>query len=216
MRVETKDGGALSYDALWSAKTYSITYNLDGGEYKYGNSNPECYTADSLITLASPHKDGYTFTGWITSGDPEESVRESVTIYPGTTGDLTFYAVYKKTLVALGEATRMQKEIVETGKNGIPRPDWVIEAPESSFYYYEKAYAGSSDFVENLESAQTKCREYIASYLSTKVESLSKDINGTGYTSVTVSVDALVERAELVEYWEDADGGVWVLMRIVK
>ncbi len=216
MRVETKDGGALSYDALWSAKTYTITYVLDGGEYKYGNSNPETYTTDSLITLASPHKDGCTFTGWITSGDPSESVRDSVTIYPGTTGNLTFYAVYEKTLVALGEATKMQKEIVEMGKNDIPRPDWVIEAPKSSLYYYEKAYAGGSDFVENLENAQSKCRQYIASYLGTTVESLSKDINGTQYSSVTVSVDALVKGAELVEYWEDADGGVWVLMKIVK
>ncbi len=216
MRVDTKDGGALSYDALWSAKTYTITYVLDGGEYKYGNTNPETYTTDSLITLASPHKDGYTFAGWITSGDPSESVRESVTIYPGTTGDLTFYATYEKTLVALGEVTKMQKEVVELGKDNIPRPDWVIEAPKSSLYYYEKAYASGSDFVENLEDAESKCREYIASYLGTNVESLSKDINGTQYSSVTVTVDALVKEAELVEYWEDANGGVWVLMKIVK
>ena len=216
LRVDTSKGGDLSYDALWKAKSYTISYNLDGGTYQYGNSNPSTYTADSCFTLANPHKDGYTFLGWVQSGDPLERVNQTVTVGPNVTGNLTFYAIYEQTLVAVGEATLQQTQIIELGKSDIPRPDWVIKAPEDANYHYEKAYASGSDFITNLEKASAKCREYLAAYLETQVSSVVKNVNGITYNNVSTEVSTSVTRSEMVEYWEDVNGGVWVLMRIEK
>ena len=216
LRVDTSKGGNLSYQALWKANSYTITYNLDGGSYQYGNSNPTTYTADSSFTLANPHKDGYTFLGWIKGGDSLERVQDSMTVSRGTTGNLTFYAIYEQTLVAVGEATKLQTQIIELGKNDIPRPDWVIKAPEESKYHYEKAYASGGDLITNLENASAKCREYLAAYLATEVSSVSKTVNGMTYNTQSTEVNTTVTKSEMVEYWEDANGGVWVLMRISK
>ncbi len=216
LRVDTSKGGNLSYKALWKANSYTISYNLDGGSYQYGNSNPTTYTADSYFTLANPHKAGYTFLGWVRSGDPLELVKDTVTIGCGTTGNLTFYAIYEQTLVAVGEVTKLQTQIIELGKNDIPRPDWVIKAPEESKYHYEKAYASGSDFITNLENASIKCREYLAAYVETEVSTVSKNVNGMTYNTQTTEVNTKLTGSEMVEYWEDANGGVWVLMRISK
>lgn len=214
LRVDTSKGGDLSYDALWKANSYTITYNLDGGSYLYGNTNPTTYTAESSFTLANPHKDGCTFVGWIVSGDPLESVNNTVTVHYGTTGDLVFYAVYEQSLVGVGEVTKLQTEIVELGKNDIPRPDWVIKVPEDSKYHYEKAYASGSDFVTNVDNASTKCRQNIAAYLDTKFSNKTSN-NSVDVTKIT-ELNTSVRLSEMVEYWEDVNGGVWVLMRISK
>ena len=210
--VDTSEGTNLTFEALWKADEYSITYVLDGGEYLYGNTNPETYNVESVFTLSSPHKDGYTFLGWVRSGDATESVIESARIEKGTTGDLTFYAMYEQTLVATGEATRLQKEIRVIGKDGIARPDWVISVPQSSLYYYAKAYSLDGDVYNAVEL----CRENLASVISTSVSIVEKTVNGVSYETKTVEKNADVRGSELVEYWEDAEGGIWVLMRVAR
>ena len=45
------------------SKTYTITYNLNGGTNS--SDNPESYSADDLdIILANPYKDGHSFVAW--------------------------------------------------------------------------------------------------------------------------------------------------------
>ena len=69
-------------------KTYTITYELDGGEN--ASSNPIKYTIENdTITLAAATKDGYTFDGWYDKdGNKVESIAK------GSFGDLTLYAKY--------------------------------------------------------------------------------------------------------------------------
>ncbi len=212
--VNTLKGGNLSYEALWESSEYTIEYNLYGGSYRYGNTNPETYTSDMTFSLAKPYKEGYTFIGWIAKGDSSESVIENVTIEKGTKGDLAFYAVYKENLVALGEVTKMQKRVVELGRDGIPRPDWVIEVPSDSMYHYERAYASGSDFHGNMKAAKEECILNMASWLTSSVTNVTKSVNSVKQVTLNIDRSADVENAELVEYWQDADGGIWVLMRI--
>ena len=49
-------------DARWTANTYTVTYNVNGGD-SLGYSSKEV-TYDGYITLPSPLRTGYTFTGW--------------------------------------------------------------------------------------------------------------------------------------------------------
>lgn len=78
-----------SLSAKWNATTYSISYNLDGGSASTMNS----YTVESTITLPTPTKTGYTFTGW--SGTGLSSVTKNVTI-SNSVGNRSYTANWSK------------------------------------------------------------------------------------------------------------------------
>ena len=69
-------------------ETYSINYDLDGGE-PTGN-NPTSYTEENEITLSNPKKSGYTFSGW--TGSNGDTPQTSVTIVKGSTGTKEYIA----------------------------------------------------------------------------------------------------------------------------
>ena len=75
--------------AIWSAPiNYTITYNLNGGTNN--PANPSLYNVNSsLITLADPTREGYTFTGWT----PTDSIPA------GSTGNKTFTATWSDPIV---------------------------------------------------------------------------------------------------------------------
>lgn len=78
--------------AGWKAKSYRITYDLSGGVLD--GENPSSYTAEDSFTLKNPTKDGYIFAGW--KQNESTDVQKNVTIEKGTTGNLTFLAVFEK------------------------------------------------------------------------------------------------------------------------
>ena len=81
--------GNRSYTAHWSLNTYSITYDLNGGN---ASGNPTSYTVESAtITLNQPTKTGYTFTGW-SGTDLTGEDNLTVTIPAGSTGDRSYTA----------------------------------------------------------------------------------------------------------------------------
>ena len=74
--------------ANFSAITYDITYNLDGGTNDA--DNPTNYTIETpTITLKDPTKTGYKFNGWYSEAGFTNKVTEIAT---GSTGNKTFYA----------------------------------------------------------------------------------------------------------------------------
>ncbi|MBR0150593.1 MAG: InlB B-repeat-containing protein, partial [Synergistaceae bacterium] len=81
--------GDRTYTATFSPITYSITYNLNGGNA----TNPASYNIESAsFTLNNPTKEGYNFTGW--SGTGIEGTSSTVTIPNGSTGDRTYTATF--------------------------------------------------------------------------------------------------------------------------
>ena len=78
----------LSLTAKWDIVEYKITYNMNYGTNSF--SNPAMYTVDDEITLVSPTRTGYTFTGWTYSEQTTPVL--NVTIPVGTTGDKTYTA----------------------------------------------------------------------------------------------------------------------------
>src|SRR5690554_2137783 len=74
--------------AKWNIITYSINYELDGGDNHV--SNPSSYTVETnTITLSEPSKEGYTFSGWYSD---EQYTVEVLEITQGSIGDITLYA----------------------------------------------------------------------------------------------------------------------------
>lgn len=76
--------------AAWDLITYTITYNLDGGENHV--SNPADYTIETaLINLAVATKADHTFGGWYLEPTFET---QKTTIPHGSTGNLVLYAKF--------------------------------------------------------------------------------------------------------------------------
>ena len=80
--------------AIWSAKTYTISYNANGGSGAPG-SQTKTHGIKMLISRVEPTRSGYTFLGWSTS-----SSATSASYQPGewyyANANRTFYAVWQK------------------------------------------------------------------------------------------------------------------------
>lgn len=88
---------SITYYAKWTPVEYTITYNDVEG---LSVSNPTTYTIETeTFTLTNPTKPGYAFKGW-QSGD-ESAVAQTVEIKKGTTGDMTFTAIFEKETYAI-------------------------------------------------------------------------------------------------------------------
>ncbi len=56
----------ITVEAVYTANTYTITYNANGGEVAEATQD---VTYDSAYTLATPEKGGYTFSTWVLNGN---------------------------------------------------------------------------------------------------------------------------------------------------
>ena len=90
-KIASGSTGNKTFYALW-AKTYTITYKLNGGTNSA--SNPKTYTKiDATITLKNPTRKGYTFKGWYSDAKFKKKVTK---IAKGSTGNKTLYAKWAK------------------------------------------------------------------------------------------------------------------------
>ena len=54
----------------------------------------------------------------------------------------------------------------------------------------------------------------LAQWAYTKYERADKSVDGTEYLTNGVEYSNRVQRAEMIEYWEDNEGHTWVLLRV--
>ena len=67
---------AKEYTANWTANTYNISYELNGGTN--ATANPATYTYGvGVAELLSPTRDGYTFAGWTLDGNIVTDISET-------------------------------------------------------------------------------------------------------------------------------------------
>jgi len=208
--------GNLLATATWAPAAFAITYDLDGGALDADEKNPLSYTAETnSFTLYAPKKAGCDFLGWYEDGDSENAVVRSVTIKKGSRCDKKYIARYSKTAIPVGLATERQKALFVYGKDGIPRPDWVIMLPLEEGYHYERGYAKGSDFYASYKEAVSECIRAYGEWEGVTVN-LSIGHDGTGFNadSSTITSENPIQNRIVVEYWEESDGGVWVLMKV--
>ena len=70
VEIVTGSIGNRSYIANWSANTYTVTLDSNGGDETYENITA---TFDGNVTLPTPIKNGYTFVGWFEGETPYAS-----------------------------------------------------------------------------------------------------------------------------------------------
>ena len=91
--IEKGSTGNRSYTATWSVIEYTITYDLAGGSWPEGVTNPTHYTIETeTFKLNNPAREGYTFTGWTGTGLTEPTV--NIAIEKGSMGDREYTATY--------------------------------------------------------------------------------------------------------------------------
>lgn len=76
--------------ATWSIVDYTISYYIDSKETTY-DSQYHSYTIESVLTLPSPTKNGYTFTGW----KDRTTGKVMTEIVAGTYGNLVLDATWE-------------------------------------------------------------------------------------------------------------------------
>ena len=212
-KVVSSEARDLILVAVWEPVVYSISY-VDDGYYKYDIVNPTSYTVESEdLYIAGPYKDGYDFLGWVVAGDRTAKINNPMVIESGSHGDLKLFAEYQVSIVPVGVVTDLQRQKVVYGKNGIIRPDWVVKVPESNGVHYAKGYAQGSDFYETYLEAVKAAKASYAYWINTNIELTDKNVNNVAYDSKAFSNTISLSTIEVVEYWEDTEGGIWVLVR---
>lgn len=69
----TKDKQTVNLYAKWTANTYNVTYEMNGGEA--GAWRPASATYDTAFQVSAPTRKGYDFTGWTVSGHDASTAR---------------------------------------------------------------------------------------------------------------------------------------------
>ena len=91
-----KDNADLKLYAVWEYKSYTITFNANGGELgECPESESITVGADYYIPTAEPTRDGYDFVGWNTNKNETTAQYKSTgnnKITP--TGNMTLYAIW--------------------------------------------------------------------------------------------------------------------------
>ena len=90
----TIDGANVTLYAVWTPKSYSITYKDQGDATFTGTHEdgyPTTHTYGTATTLKTANKTGYTFGGWFTNSNCTGSSISSLTS-TGYTTDITLYA----------------------------------------------------------------------------------------------------------------------------
>ena len=101
--TNTKNGTVTLY-AKWTAISYTITYDLNGGALPSGKTNPASYTAaTTAFTLQNPSKSGATFAGW--TGSNGSTPQTSISIPKGSTGNRTYKANWGSGVRDISSAT---------------------------------------------------------------------------------------------------------------
>ncbi len=85
--IRTGSYGDLTLTAQWSAASYSIVYDLQGGRLE---NEPISYTVEETVTLPNPERTGYEFLGW--TGSNGSTPEKGLTISKGSQGNKTFKA----------------------------------------------------------------------------------------------------------------------------
>ena len=179
--------GDITVEAKFTAISYAITYNLNGGTVE--TANPATYTIETeTFTLNNPIKANYEFAGWV---EGENLATLTATVTKGTTGNKTFTATYVATVYNitydydLGIASNPTTYTVED--------EVVLKAPIKLGYNFTGwTWEGQTEPVKNvtIEVGSFGNKAYKANYELANV-ALTYDLDGGTVTTAnpeTISI----------------------------
>ena len=201
--VDEKVTDNATYTAKWEAKSYTVTYDSNGGT----EVKPETVTYGNKATKpTAPTKSGYTFAGWYT----EEQLTNTYDFGTPVTADITLYAKWNTNYVpyyppvpptvkiedddALGLNTTDHFAYIVGYGNGEVRPQNNITRAEVATIFFRLLTDDVRD--ENLTKTNRYSDVAATSWYNTAVSTLSSMGIITGYPDGTFRPNAAITRAE--------------------
>ena len=195
--------GDATYTAKWEAKSYTVTYNSNGGTVV----KPETVTYGNKATKpTNPTLSGYTFAGWYTDNEKFFNKYDFNTL---VTGNIILYAKWTRnytprpytppTVVipdddALGLNTTDHFAYIVGYGNGEVRPQNNITRAEVATIFFRLLTDDVRD--ENLTKTNRYSDVAATSWYNTAVSTLSSMGIITGYPDGTFRPNAAITRAE--------------------
>lgn len=195
--------GDATYTAKWEAKSYTVTYNSNGGTVV----KPETVTYGNKATKpTNPTRSGYTFAGWYTDNEKFFNKYDFNTL---VTGNIILYAKWTRnytprpytppTVVipdddALGLNTTDHFAYIIGYGNGEVRPQNNITRAEVATIFFRLLTDDVRD--ENLTKTNRYSDVTRADWYNTAVSTLSSMGIITGYPDGTFRPNAAITRAE--------------------
>ena len=196
--------GNATYTAKWEAKSYTVTYNSNGGT----EVKPETVTYGNKATKpTNPTRSGYTFAGWYTDNEKFFNKYDFNTL---VTGNIILYAKWNTNYVpyyppvpptvkiedddALGLNTTDHFAYIVGYGNGEVRPQNNITRAEVATIFFRLLTDDVRD--ENLTKTNRYSDVAATSWYNTAVSTLSSMGIITGYPDGTFRPNAAITRAE--------------------
>ena len=177
----------LTVTAQWTLDRYTISYNLNNGT---ATGNPDSYTVESdAITLNTPTRPGYTFTGWSGTGlDGENNM--TVTIPTGSTGNRTYTAHWRYN--GSGHSYSYYTIKATAGTGGSISPSGSISVREGRDQTFtitpDKGYAVSNVKIDGKSIGAVKSYTFENVSRTHTIEVIFMKANGNPQTGVFVDV----------------------------
>lgn len=202
--VADKVTGNATYTAKWEAKSYTVTYNSNGGTVV----KPETVTYGNKATKpTNPTRSGYTFAGWYTDNEKFFNKYDFNTL---VTGNIILYAKWNTNYVpyyppvpptvkiedddALGLNTTDHFAYIVGYGNGEVRPQNNITRAEVATIFFRLLTDDVRD--ENLTKTNRYSDVASTAWYNTAVSTLSSMGIITGYPDGTFRPNAAITRAE--------------------
>ena len=173
--------------AKWTAVTYTISYNYNGGS---NPGNPTSYNiTTATFKLKNPTRTGYTFKGW--TGSNGSTAQTSVSISKGSTGNKSYTANWTRNFTCAskgGTTTYMGKSwYTINNSNGICELALNTTVGSSSGNTYNSSTGTGSSSVYNYiknysNGTNTIAQEYSAGLISS-IDSASGTASGLSSSS---------------------------------
>lgn len=90
--IPTNSTGNRDFYAKWNLNSYTVIYNVNGGE----NLTNDTYSVESTLILPTPTRDGYKFQGWYDNAEFEGAAITTLPIEPIDAETLTDKTLYAK------------------------------------------------------------------------------------------------------------------------
>ena len=197
--------------ATATVNTYTITYDLAGGNLAEGITNKEEYTVETeSFTLNNPSKVGYIFTGW--TGSNGESPETTVTIAKGSIGNKTYKAnwressgiTYKEQTYEMDLSGKYVK-VKEDEKDGTTGENISMSITAREGFTYEEALSTPNGTI--LADGSAVLKVYYSRNKYTVTISKGKGIESVTetesyYYGATVTIDAETKPGYTWSKWE--------------
>lgn len=110
--TKNQKNGSIKVKAIWNAKSYKLSYVLNGGINN--TANPDTFDSTSAFALFAPYREHYTFCGWFT----DENFNTKITGVYKYSQDLTVYAKWEAVIYTVKLFKDGRTSVIGSGSYG--------------------------------------------------------------------------------------------------